>query len=87
LSQLETSKWRDYPHTIGKAPFFIQGPFLDSRQMQTTREDSRGSLTFSVSKPRMRCIAQLRRETSCEEKRRHLLSEELERDFYTIAWK
>jgi hypothetical protein len=38
-------------------------------EMQTMREDSRGSLTFNVSKPRMPPIAQLRREISCEEKR------------------
>jgi hypothetical protein len=57
------------------------------RQMQTTREDSRGNLTFFVSKPRIRRIAQLRQEISCEEKRLQLLSEDRKRDFCTIAWK
>jgi hypothetical protein len=87
LSQLETSKWQDHPHAIAKAPFFIHGAFRDSRHIQTMRKDSRGSLPFSVSKPRTRRIAQLSREISCEEKNLQLLSEDLERGFCRIAWK
>jgi hypothetical protein len=53
--------------------------------MQATRKDSHDSLMFNASKPKMRRITHLRREISREEKRQQLLSQDLARDFCTIA--